>query len=351
MLNNKIKIAVSALIFLGFAFCSTGFAQEKIIKKDDVEFVPGQDSGFFYTIKKGDTLWDLSQKFYNSQWDWPGLWEMNDDIKNPHWIYPGKKIRVFLKGKSALKPIIVKVKKLKKTKSPVKIKTSFSYAQMDHAGFITRATQTSLGSVIKEKENNIMMSANDIIYIKPSNTGTLIPGKTYQIFTTEPVMAQTNNQTFTGIKHLIKAEIKIIDHKTTYATALITKGYRAVRKGDMVMEYYERDSILTVDDNPDPIDASIICSENNNMMINDYTIAFIDIGKDHVQAGQIYSILRKNEIVDNTHTTWPAKKNKNLIELDNLESGKLIVLHTEDISSTVMIVSSKYAIHPNDIVN
>ncbi len=349
MLNYKIRIAVSALFFLGFVFCSTGFAQEKIIKKDNVEFNPNRDSGFFYTIKKGDTLWDLSQKFYNSQWDWPGLWEMNDDIKNPHWIYPGKKIRIFLKGKSTLKPIVAKVKKLKKTKVPVKIKTSFSYAQMDNAGFIKSTTQTSLGSVIKEEENKIMMSANDIIYIKPSNTGTLIPGKTYQIFTTEPVIAQINNQAFTGIKHLIMAQIKILDHKTTYVTAMISEGYRAVREGDMVMEYYARDSVLTVDDNPDPIDASMICSENNNMMISDYTIAFIDIGKDHVQAGQIYSIMKKNEIVD--HTTWPAKKKKNLIELDNLESGKLIVLHTEDISSTVMIVSSKYAIYPNDIVN
>ena len=75
--------------------CSTGFAKDKNSSNNDEEFVPGTDSGFFYTIKKGDTLWDLSQKFYNSQWDWPGLWEMNEDIKNPHWIYPGKKIRIF----------------------------------------------------------------------------------------------------------------------------------------------------------------------------------------------------------------------------------------------------------------
>ncbi len=349
MLNHKIRIVVSTLIFLGFAVCSTGFAQDNVIKKNNIEFIPGQDSGFFYTIKKGDTLWDLSQKFYNSQWDWPGLWEMNDDIKNPHWIYPGKKIRIFLKGKSTLKPIIVKVKKLKKTKTPVKIKTSFSYAQMDHAGFIKKTTQKSLGSVIKEKENNMMMSANDTIYIKPSNTGTLIPGRTYQIFTTENVISKINNQTFTGIKHLIKARIKILEHKTTYVTALITEGYRAVGKGDMVMEYYKRDSILIVDDNPDSIDASIICSENNNMMINDYTIAFIDLGKANVKPGQIYSILRKNKIVDDTK--WPKKKKKTLMELENLESGKLIVLHTEDTASTIMILSSKYAIHPNDIVN
>jgi hypothetical protein len=340
MQTQKTMIAIFILTFLGFA--STGFAQ------DDKEFNPTEDSGFYYTIKKGDTLWDLSQKFYNSQWDWPGLWEINDDIKNPHWIYPGKRIQIFLKGKAALKPKIVEVQKVKKEIVPVRIKTSFSFSEMDHIGFIRKEAQSPLGSIIKEQDDNLMMSANDIIYIKPSTRGTLIPGRIYHIFTTENVEKKINTQIFSGVKHLIKAQIKILEHKTNYVTALITKAYRAVYKDDLIMEYYKRDAILTVEEKPDPIAAKIICSENNNIMINDYRIAFIDIGAANVKPGQIYSIFRKNEVKDNT--TWQFKK-KDPIKLANLESGKLIVLHTESIASTVMILSSKYAIAPNDMVN
>ena len=47
-----------------------------------------------YTIQKGDTLWDLSQKFLNSPWYWPKIWSLNPGIENPHWIYPGNRIRV-----------------------------------------------------------------------------------------------------------------------------------------------------------------------------------------------------------------------------------------------------------------
>ena len=97
-----------------------------IFAETEIEFVPGEDSGFYYVIQKGDTLWDLSQKFYNSQWDWPGLWEMNDDIKNPHVIYPGKKIRIFFKEKDKLKPIIVTVKKT----PPKKVQASFSFSRI-----------------------------------------------------------------------------------------------------------------------------------------------------------------------------------------------------------------------------
>ncbi len=343
MQNHKTKIAAFIIILCGLAFCSVGFAQ------DNIEFIPGEDSGFYYTIQKGDTLWDLSKKFYDSQWDWPGLWEMNDKIKNPHLIYPGRRIQIFLKEKAALPPKIVEVQKVAKPpKAPVKIEPSFSFSEMDRVGFIRQTAEPSLGTVIKEKEGNLMMANNDIIYIKPAGNGSLIPGRTYQIFSTSPVKETINGRTLTGVKHLIKAQVKILEHRVTYATGQISHATRDVNKDDLVMAYYKRESVLNVDETPAPIDAGLICSEDNTVMINDFRIAFINAGRDKVKPGQIYTVKRKNALKD--HTLWSPKK-KASIELDDLKSGKLIVLHTEDIASTVMILSSKYAIHPDDMVN
>jgi LysM repeat protein len=51
-----------------------------------------------YTVKRGDTLWDISKVFLTTPWRWPELWGMNkEQVANPHLIYPGQML-VLVKG-------------------------------------------------------------------------------------------------------------------------------------------------------------------------------------------------------------------------------------------------------------
>jgi hypothetical protein len=52
-----------------------------------------------YTVKSGDTLWDISRMYLKSPWRWPELWGMNmDQIRNPHLIFPGQVLSLVKSG-------------------------------------------------------------------------------------------------------------------------------------------------------------------------------------------------------------------------------------------------------------
>lgn len=70
-----------------FIIMQQGIGEAKITP---MELVEGRDYKII-TIVKGDTLWKLSQKYYNNPHMWINFRSYND-FTDPHWIYPGEKL-------------------------------------------------------------------------------------------------------------------------------------------------------------------------------------------------------------------------------------------------------------------
>jgi hypothetical protein len=54
----------------------------------DAEGRPGR----IHVVRRGDTLWFISDAYLGTPWVWPSIWQDNQDIENPHRIYPGDHI-------------------------------------------------------------------------------------------------------------------------------------------------------------------------------------------------------------------------------------------------------------------
>ena len=56
-----------------------------------------------YTVVRGDTLWDISDRFLKEPWRWTEIWSYNPQIYNPHLIYPGDMLALeYVNGKPTL---------------------------------------------------------------------------------------------------------------------------------------------------------------------------------------------------------------------------------------------------------
>ena len=299
------------------------------------------ETGFYYTIQKGDTLWDISERFFDSPWQWPDLWNENSQIPNPHLIYPGERIRLFHKGwiKTTAKADVTE--KSLQEKEPQKEPPYLLYKAIDSIGFIKKEPVTSSGYILKSYEDKIMISQDDMVYVRSDNNASLICGNKYTIYRTlEKPVIDKKTKAFIGIQHYITGILEITEKKPDFAVAKVLKSFRSIAVNDFLMPYKQQSSKIFITKSKKGLEGSIIGSEEKSTIIGDSTIAFIDMGnQDGVTPGQYYSIYyQEKKRLD------PKSKKYTLLSI--VDFGTLFVLRTEQTTSTVLITRADKSITP-----
>jgi len=314
------------------------------------------EAGFYYTIQRGDTLWDLSDKFFDSPWYWPELWQENEQIPNPHWIYPGERIRLFQKqGKDTFTfnvpepETIVQESAVEVVQEPVPEEKTvyYSYPPMDAVGFIRKEPVYPLGFIFKVKDDNVLIHEGNTVYISYADKDArpIMQGGKYTIYRKLDPTSDRNRNRQLGGQYYIVGIVEVAKLEADFVVAKVVKSFRALAIDDFILPYERRSPKLPITKGVPDLIGKIIVSEEHAQIIGDMSVAFIDKGKtDNVQEGQIYNIYyQEKEKV--------KMQGKESVILTPVEFGQLVVLHTEQETATVLITQTDKSAYPGALVH
>jgi len=320
------------------------------------------ETGIYYTVKEGDTLWDLSRKFSDSPYLWPNLWSKNAQISNPHMIFPGEKIKLYRRKDTEQYNEPTEAQVIAATaqhpepepepqmqepmQEPIQEAMEepdlgdFSLSEIDQVGFIRRELAEAYGKIFKVRQPKKMISTGDIIYISESGDHRLITGNRYTVYRAVTKVWDSKTNAYIGIQHYLLGVVEITLAETEYAIAKVVSSNSNIKIGDLVMPYKHRSQRISKTKSPDGILGEIIMAENHGKIIGDYSIAFINRGEnDGILPGQQYNIYYQEE------ERISADSSKKIL-LQPVDYGAFMVVLTEENTSTVYITNASQNIHP-----
>ena len=329
-MHSKMRSYLTPSLIMMIILLAVPLALEAAETQENVTY----ETGFYYTVQKGDTLWDLSQKFSDTPWQWPEMWQENDQIANPHRIYPGERIRLYRRqgqGSSGADKDL-------KDKPELNKLLHYEYTAIDRVGFIRKEPVLSHGTIFKVEGQKEMISTGDLIYIRPRSNFSLLPGDKFTLYRTlKPIKDRKTNE-FIGIQHYFTGAVEIMIKRPEFVLGRVIAAYRPIKVGDLLMPYMRRMPRVSINPSPPGLEGSIIESEEHQGIFGESAIAFIDKGRSAgVEPGQLYWIFKQEQYRINPD-------DENAVTLTPVVLGELLVLHTENTTATVMITDSRMAI-------
>lgn len=265
--------------------------------------------GTQHTVEKGDTLWDLSQKFLGSPWYWPKVWSYNPEIANPHWIYPGNEVRFFGSGEEVPTQVEVgqpetEVEQGELIEDKVSVfgqvgfrpKNAISVAA---PGFVTNAEVEESGKLVGSFAESAMLSYPDRIYVHFAKKAPRM-GETYLVFRRAGEVIHPVTHDSIGYLTEILAEVKVIRiDKDNSATVQISKQYDEVARGDLVGPINEPviRAVAARPNERDVKDVFVVADVRRYpAILGENSLAIMDKGSDDgVKLGNVFTIWRQHD--------------------------------------------------------
>lgn len=319
-----------------------------------------------YTIKRGDTLWDISKIFLRSPWRWPELWGMNlDEIRNPHLIYPGQILYLDKTGGRArlrtAKPVDMQDGKLSpRVRAEPLPSDAIASVPMHLIGpFLNDAVVLDTNSletaprVVATQEGRVLVSKGEKAYV----LGDMSAARNWQLFREpRPLIDPETNQVlgfearYVGAAEYVRAgETRAgIDGKPELvpATINVTNLREEVNVGDRMRPLPARDVEPFAPHAPGaPMRGRIISVYGDSLNAGQNQIVALNRGaRDGMERGHVLAVWRAG-----TQRTITAGDERTLIRLPDERHGMMFVFRVFERVSYALLLQVQDPVVAGDI--
>ena len=321
-----------------------------------------------YVVKKGDTLWDISNMYLDKPWQWPQLWRTNIHITNPHLIYPGDKLRLAKNEKGeivlkvvrdALKPIIklspVGSKSFKTLEAIATLPWSVIKPYIENEMIMSQESYDRYPYILGDQEGAVRFATDNLVLGKASRRSK----ENLNVVRIQNELYDMDGN-FIGlqIRHLAKAKLMNADVGKQKLIKIL-QAKLEVKRGDKIIPAAtnEPDEILLTA--AEDQTGYIIDDLEQHNLLGKYNVVVLDIGSDQVSAGTIMGIYSQGpKIIDGkepkyegeTDINFNAFKKGDEITQPALKIGEVVVFKAFDTASYALITKSAKVIKRGMIV-
>lgn len=304
-----------------------------------------RDAPISYTVKKGDTLWDIASRFLHDPWYWPEIWYVNPQVKNPHRIYPGDVLSIHWVGG---KPLIkleprVRVEPLGEEQQSIPAAAIDPFLMRPRV--VSEEDLQKAPYVLGAGERRLIYGAGDNVYVRGLPQDSLI-GAPYLIFRPGKTLKDPQTGEVLGYQILEVGDSEVV-RKSEPASMLLTSTTREVLAGDRLLNNRINDDDLDFYPKAPakPIESTIIGLFDAISQVARYQSVVINRGeREGVQRGDVLVINAAGRSLKD-----PIAKNET-VQLPEERVGLLMIFRTYEKVSYGLIMESERPVREGDSV-
>lgn len=251
-----------------------------------------------HKVQQGDTLWDISRRYYGSPYDWPKLWSYNPQITNPHWIYPENVVQLKQGGdaEAAAAPVDPSSEAAQGLSVTRRITRGPRSLWLRDEGFLDAQALEASGTIVGSPEEQMLLSSYDEVYLRFEEGHTPRPGQKLVIYRRIGDEERTAQEEGTLVRILGEVEVRSIDEDKGVARALITAVSAPIERGFPVAAIPRRFEVVAAVPAEKSLQAKVVASLEPLELVGDEQVVFANVGReDGVKVGNRFFVIRKGD--------------------------------------------------------